>query len=94
MPGVDGFVGIASPGVPTAYVDNEVTGTHLGINIERQRVSAFEATGLVPLVYDALVLTYNVDGTTATVIYKAAGVTVATLTLGYTSGNLTSVART
>lgn len=94
MPGVDGFVPVPTPATPGAWIDNEQVGTHLGLPLERQRVSSFEATGLVPLVYDALVLAYNVDGTIATVVYKASGVTVATLALGYTAGALTSVART
>lgn len=94
MPGVDGYVGVPAPSTPGAYVDNEQVGTWLGLPLERQRVSSFEATGLVPLVYDAVVLTYNGDGTIATVTYSAADVVVATLALGYTSGALTSVART
>lgn len=48
--------------------------------------------GLVPEAYDELVLSYS--GTDVTgVVYKLSGTTIATLTLGYTSGNLTSVVR-
>ena len=49
-------------------------------------------SGLVNQPYDQITLSYT--GTDLTgVIYRLSGVTVATLTLGYTSGNLTSVAR-
>jgi hypothetical protein len=48
--------------------------------------------GLVNQPYDQITLSYT--GTDLTgVVYKLSGVTVATLTLGYTSGNLTSVVR-
>lgn len=48
--------------------------------------------GLVNQPYDQITLSYT--GTDLTgVVYRLAGVTVATLTLGYTSGNLTSVLR-
>jgi hypothetical protein len=48
--------------------------------------------GLVNQPYNEIVLSYT--GTDITgVVYKLSGVTVATLTLGYTSGNLTSVVR-
>lgn len=94
MPGTSGVVGVAEATTPTKYIDNELVGTYLGVDLERQRVSSFEATGLVPVEYDEIALTYNGDGTVATAIYKKATVTKATLTLGYTSGNLTSVTRT
>lgn len=49
-------------------------------------------SGLVNQPYDEIALSYT--GTDLTgVVYRLAGVTVATLTLGYTDGNLTSVAR-
>jgi hypothetical protein len=49
-------------------------------------------SGLVNQPYNEIVLSYT--GTDVTgVVYKLSGVTVATLTLGYTSGNLTSVVR-
>lgn len=49
-------------------------------------------SGLVNQPYDEITLSYT--GTDLTgVVYRLAGVTVATLTLGYTSGNLTSVLR-
>jgi len=94
MPGVDGVVPVAGSTTPTVYIDNQQVGTYNGLPLERQRVSSFEATGLIPMVYDAMSLTYNGDGTIATVTYTSAGVTVATLTLGYTTGILTSIART
>jgi voltage-gated potassium channel Kch len=48
--------------------------------------------GLVNQPYDQITLSYT--GTDLTgVVYRLSGVTVATLTLGYTSGNLTSVVR-
>jgi hypothetical protein len=48
--------------------------------------------GLVNQPYDEIALSYT--GTDLTgVVYRLGGVTVATLTLGYTSGNLTSVVR-
>lgn len=48
--------------------------------------------GLVNQPYNEIVLSYT--GTDLTgVVYKLSGVTVVTLTLGYTSGNLTSVVR-
>jgi hypothetical protein len=50
-------------------------------------------TGLVNQPYDEIYLSYT--GTDLTgVVYRLSGVIVATLTLGYTSGNLTSVVRT
>ena len=42
--------------------------------------------------YDQIVLTYSGDDI-ATVVYKLAGATIATLTLSYTSGNLTNVVK-
>jgi hypothetical protein len=89
----DARVGIVDAVPPTSYVDNEDEGTFGGIPVKRQRVASFEKTGLVPVEFDEIDLTYNVDGSVATAIYKKASVTVATLTLGYTSGNLTSVVR-
>ena len=47
---------------------------------------------LVPEQYDEIALSYTGDDLTG-VVYKAATITVATLTLGYTSGKLTSVVR-
>lgn len=47
---------------------------------------------LVPEQYDEIALSYTGDDLTG-VVYKAATVIVATLTLGYTSGKLTSVVR-
>jgi hypothetical protein len=48
--------------------------------------------GLVNQPYDQITLSYT--GTDLTgVVYRLGGVIVATLTLGYTSGNLTSVVR-
>lgn len=48
--------------------------------------------GLVNQPYDEIALSYT--GTDLTgVLYKLGGVTVATLTLGYASGKLTSVVR-
>lgn len=49
-------------------------------------------TQLVPEQYDEIALSYTGDDLTG-VVYKAATVTVATLTLGYTGGKLTSVVR-
>lgn len=54
------------------------------------------SNSLVPSAYDYISLGYTGDDLT-TVVYKNGGVggtTVATLTLGYTDGNLTSVTRT
>jgi hypothetical protein len=48
--------------------------------------------GLVNQPYDQITLSYTGADLTG-VIYRLSGVTVATLTLGYTSGNLTSVVR-
>lgn len=51
------------------------------------------ANQLIPSAYDEIDMTYT--GTDVTgVLYKSAGVTVATLTLTYTGGNLTRVVRT
>lgn len=48
--------------------------------------------GLVNQPYNEIALSYT--GTDLTgVVYKLSGVTVCTLTLGYTGGNLTSVVR-
>jgi|CXWL01.1.fsa_nt_gi diketogulonate reductase-like aldo/keto reductase len=49
-------------------------------------------SGLVPESYDEIVLSYS-GSDLSTVIYKKATVTIATLTLSYTLGNLTSVVR-
>lgn len=49
---------------------------------------------MVPQAYDEVDLTYNTDGTLNVATFKSAGTTVATLTCTYTSGNLTTVART
>jgi hypothetical protein len=88
------YVGVQEAAAPTHYVENRQTGTHSTKPVERQVVAAFNVTSLVPVEYDEIDLTYNGDGTVATAVYKSATVTVATLTLGYTSGNLTSVVRT
>lgn len=52
-----------------------------------------EVTGLVPKVYNEVVLGYTGTDVT-TVTYKQSGATVATLTLTYTSGLITGVVRT
>jgi hypothetical protein len=63
---------------------------------QRLDVSAILIGELIPVNYDYISISYT--GTNMTgVIYKTGGVggtTVATLTLGYTGSNLTSVART
>ena len=54
------------------------------------------SNSLVPSAYDYISLSYTGDDLTG-VVYKtggAGGTAVATLTLGYTDGNLTSVTRT
>lgn len=48
--------------------------------------------GLVNQPFNEINLTYTGSDIT-TVVYKLSGTTVATLTLGYTGGNLTSVVR-
>ncbi len=48
--------------------------------------------GLVNVPYDEIVISYS-GADISTVVYKLATVTVATLTLSYTSGNLTGVVR-
>jgi hypothetical protein len=48
--------------------------------------------GLVNQPHDEIALTYTGSDLTG-VVYKLGGVTVATLTLGYTGGNLSSVVR-
>jgi hypothetical protein len=50
-------------------------------------------TSLVPVEYDELVLSYS-GANISTVVYKKLTITVATLTLTYTLGNLTGVVRT
>lgn len=83
----DGTVGIKQNPSADRQIDNEamVIG---GQTVYRQRVSI--GNSLVPVSYDSIVLGYTgTDLTTAT--YKKAGVTVATLTLAYSSGTLTSV---
>ena len=47
----------------------------------------------IPAEYDEVAMTYNGAGDIGTVVYKMATVTIATLTLGYTNGNLTSVVK-
>ena len=92
---VDDYVGVQDSSTPSHYVDNERLGDYLGVPLVRQRIASVETTGLVPKAYDAIDLTYNGDGTVATVTYRSAGVTVAILTLGYDNkGNVTSVVRT
>jgi len=59
-------------------------------------VSSFEKHILVPEEYDHLALSYT-SGKLTGVVYKtggAGGTTVATLTLAYTAGKLSSIART
>lgn len=89
----DGFVAVQQAGSPTHYIDNEQVAEHLGLPVERQRVASFEQTGLVPVEYDEINMTYNLDGTLATVTYLKGGSPVAALTLSYSGGNLTSVVR-
>jgi hypothetical protein len=48
---------------------------------------------LVPRNFDAIDLTYNLDGDVATATYRSAGSVVATLVLTYTNKRLVSVAR-
>lgn len=50
-------------------------------------------SALVPTQYNRIELAYNNDGTLSTVVYLNGGVTVATLSLEYISGVLSSVAR-
>lgn len=49
--------------------------------------------GIANVPHDEVVMSYGSDGLSE-VIYKLLGVTQATLTLTYTSGNLTGVVRT
>ena len=59
-------------------------------------ISSFEKHILVPEEYDYMDLSYT-SGKVTGVVYKqggSGGTTVATLTLGYTAGRLSSVART
>ncbi len=49
-------------------------------------------SGLVPESYDTIEMTYS-GSDLSTVIYKKDGNTIATLTLTYSSGNLSSVVR-
>jgi hypothetical protein len=49
---------------------------------------------LVVSPYDEIDLTYDGSGNVSTVLYKSAGVLVATLSMTYTSGNLTSIVKT
>ncbi len=49
---------------------------------------------LVPVNYDAMALGYDTSGNITSVAYSLGGTVLATLTLTYTNGNLTAVART
>jgi len=51
------------------------------------------ASGLVPEAYDEINISYSGDDI-STVIYKNGGVTVATLTLSYLAGKLTTIVKT
>lgn len=72
--------------------------------LQKRRIAVDSAgklllSGLVPVEYDDIALTYVVSGDGAgeieTVVYSSGGSTVATLTLGYDSSNrLNSVVRT
>ena len=74
-----------------AVIEADEIGTNAdGKPILRQNVLALQA--LVPAAFDEVALAYTGDDLT-TVTYKLAGVTVATLTLGYTGTNLTSITR-
>jgi hypothetical protein len=89
----DGVVGVKQNFAPDRLIDNEVLDLGAG-PVYRQRVSVGNA--LVPSSYDHITLGYTGDDLTS-VIYRqggAAGTVVATLTLGYTDGILTTVART
>lgn len=88
----EGFVPVGSPPVPAFMIDNDQTGTNAGLPVMRQRTS--EQNKMVPTAFDTVNLTYNADGTLATATYLLSAVTVATLTMGYTAGQLTSVVRT
>lgn len=73
-----------------------VTGPLTNTQLRAASVPVAETTGLVPKVYDYISLSYT--GTDLTgVVYKtggSGGTTVATLTLGYSSGILQTVGRT
>ena len=82
----DDQTGTALPGDLT-----NVAGDLQGTDFYQQIVA-----GLVPHPYDYIALTYTGNDLTG-VVYKtggAAGTTVATLTLAYTSGKLSSVTKT
>lgn len=55
-------------------------------------LTILDGSALIPKAYDSIALAYTGNLLTG-VTYKAAATTVATLTLGYTNGLLTSVAR-
>jgi len=85
----DGVVGVKQNTSPDRLIDNEQL-TVGAQTVFRQRVSIGNV--LVDVSYDEIALGYTGSDLT-TVTYKKGGTTVATLTLGYTSGNLTSVVR-
>lgn len=63
----------------------------------RLQVDALVLSGLVGVAHDYIGITYNADNTINVITYKtggSGGATVATVTLGYTSGNITSVTKT
>lgn len=55
--------------------------------------NSVSAATFIPKTYTEVGLTYNAAGDIGTVVYKDGVTTVATLTLGYTDGNLTSVVK-
>lgn len=80
----------------TTKVSNSPTSANPDIPVATvtQNGSVYQeiVAGLVNQPYDQIALSYT--GTDLTgVVYKLAGVTVLTLTLGYSGGNLTSVVR-
>lgn len=75
------------PGLPSDLMSSEQVGER------RLKVDALGVNSLVPMAYDAIEISYNGDSISE-VIYKAGSETVATLTLSYTGGLLTEVART
>ncbi len=83
--------------VDSTIVSNSYTSTNNDYRVAKRSIGGADfqlfGNGLVPEAYDEVTLSYTGADVTG-VVYKLASATVATLTLGYSGSNLTSVTRT
>jgi len=93
-----GTVGVKQATAPDRLIDALAVENEVGTTVYRQRIalagtsSVVVANQLVPAAFDQIDMTYTGANVTG-VVYRLAGVVVATLTLTYTGDNLTQVIR-